>query len=188
MSQQELLKYVVEILEAAGIAYMLTGSTVSSMQGQPRTTHDIDIVVALGREAIPALLAAFAPPRFYLEEAAIRDAIANGTTFNAIDSEGGDEIDFWMLKPDPFEQAAFRRRYRETAAGISMYLPQPEDTILSKLRWAKALGGSEKQLGDCVAVYEVNYTNLDMAYLKQWAGKLGVGHLLARVQAEAQTD
>jgi hypothetical protein len=33
MSQQELLKRVVQVLETAGIEYMLTGSVVSSLQG-----------------------------------------------------------------------------------------------------------------------------------------------------------
>ena len=47
MSQQELLKRVVRILDGAKIKYMLTGSVVSSLQGEPRSTHDIDIVVAI---------------------------------------------------------------------------------------------------------------------------------------------
>ena len=34
MSQQELLKKVVKILERFGIEYMLTGSVVSSIQGE----------------------------------------------------------------------------------------------------------------------------------------------------------
>ena len=46
MSQPELLKRVVQALDAAGIDYMVTGSIVSSLQGEPRATHDIDIVIA----------------------------------------------------------------------------------------------------------------------------------------------
>ena len=45
MSQQELLKRVVKALDDARIDYMLTGPIVSSMQGEPRSTHDIDMVV-----------------------------------------------------------------------------------------------------------------------------------------------
>lgn len=41
MSQQELLKIVVKALENANIQYMITGSIVSSLQGEPRLTHDI---------------------------------------------------------------------------------------------------------------------------------------------------
>ena len=186
MSQPELLRYTVAALEAAGVAYMVTGSTVSSLQGQPRMTHDIDIVVAIEPSSIPALLAAFRPPRFYLEEAAIRDAIATGAMFNVIDVGGGDKVDFWMLKTEPFEQSMFARRYQESAAGIAMYVSQPEDTILSKLKWARASDGSSKQIADCVAVYEVNHTNLDLEYLKGWAHELGVSDLLAQVEHAAE--
>jgi tRNA/tmRNA/rRNA uracil-C5-methylase (TrmA/RlmC/RlmD family) len=38
MSQQKLLKKVVQALDQAGIPYMLTGSIVSSLQGEPRST------------------------------------------------------------------------------------------------------------------------------------------------------
>ena len=186
MSQSQLLTHVVAVLEAASIPYMITGSTVSSMQGEARSTHDIDIVVGVRPSAIPALLAGFPAPRFYLEEDAIRDALAHFGMFNVLDSEGGDKVDFWILKPDPFEQSMFHRRYRETAAGIEMYVSQPEDTILSKLRWAKMCGGSEKQMSDCRGVYEVNFTHLNLDYLKEWARELEVEDLLQRVQREAQ--
>jgi hypothetical protein len=186
MSQSQLLIHVVALLEAADIPYMITGSTVSSLQGEARSTHDIDIVVAVRPDAIPALLAGFPTPRFYIDEDTIHDAIAHFHTFNVLDNDTGDKIDFWILKPDPFEQSMFQRRYRETALGIEFNVSQPEDTILSKLRWAKTCGGSEKQMNDCRGVYEVNLTNLNMDYLHQWAAKLEVEDLLHRLEHEAK--
>jgi hypothetical protein len=47
MSQRELLALVVGELDRLGIPYMVTGSHASSMQGVPRSTHDIDLLVAL---------------------------------------------------------------------------------------------------------------------------------------------
>ena len=47
MSQQELLSRVVRALTAAGVEYMVTGSVASSFQGEPRLTHDIDLVISL---------------------------------------------------------------------------------------------------------------------------------------------
>ena len=55
MSQPELLKLVAGRLKAAGIEYMVSGSIASSLQGEPRSTHDIDIVIAV---RIPATDAA----------------------------------------------------------------------------------------------------------------------------------
>jgi len=45
MSQQELLKQVIQALDQAEIEYMITGSVVSSLQGEPRSTHGIDIII-----------------------------------------------------------------------------------------------------------------------------------------------
>jgi hypothetical protein len=186
MSQSQLLIHVVAVLEAASIPYMITGSTVSSLQGEARSTHDIDIVIAIHPDSIPALVAGFPAPRYYVDEDSIRDAIAHFHTFNVLDSESGGKIDFWILKPDAFEQSMFQRRYRESALGIEIFVSQPEDTILSKLRWAKMLDGSEKQINDCRGVYEVNFTNLNLDYLRHWARELAVQSLLDRIEREAQ--
>lgn len=43
MPQQELLRTVIGQLEALGVPYKLTGSLVSSLQGEPRATHDMDV-------------------------------------------------------------------------------------------------------------------------------------------------
>lgn len=61
MSQQELLAKVVSALNHAGIDYMVTGSLVSSLQGEPRSTHDIDFVVSAGPEIVGALVEVFPP-------------------------------------------------------------------------------------------------------------------------------
>ena len=56
MLQPELLiKRVIQVLEDAGIEYMVTGSVASSLQGEPRSTHDIDLVVALQKPGIEKL-------------------------------------------------------------------------------------------------------------------------------------
>ena len=47
MSQQELLKKVIQALDQAEIQYMITGSVVSSLQDEPRSTHDINMVIAV---------------------------------------------------------------------------------------------------------------------------------------------
>src|SRR5216684_3489891 len=97
MSQQELLRQVIQILSEAGIDYMVTGSVASSMQGEPRSTHDIDLVVALPANAADALLNAFLPPDFYLSEEAIREALEKRSMFNLLSLTDGEKVDFWIL-------------------------------------------------------------------------------------------
>ena len=65
MSQPELLKRMIQILDALKIEYMVTGSVTSSLQGEPRSTHDIDLVVDLPGDTADRLLGAFPPTDFY---------------------------------------------------------------------------------------------------------------------------
>ena len=55
MPQQELLKKVIQVLNKIDISYMLTGSLASSIQGEPRSTHDIDLVVYIPKSSIKKL-------------------------------------------------------------------------------------------------------------------------------------
>jgi hypothetical protein len=189
MSQQELLKLVTARLDEAGIEYMLTGSLASSLQGEPRATHDIDLVVAIRTapsDAAQMLMAAFPEPQFYLDEEAIRSAVGATSMFNLIDTREGDKVDFWLLTADAFDQARFARRTVEDFDGMRLQVSRPEDTILMKLNWARMSGGSEKQFVDALRVYEVQHGLLDQAYLDAWAARLGVAELLARLRSEAE--
>jgi hypothetical protein len=55
MSPSEVLRRITAALDRAGIAYMLTGSFASAHYGAPRSTQDIDVVIAPS----PAQLRAF---------------------------------------------------------------------------------------------------------------------------------
>ncbi|HEX8276694.1 MAG TPA: hypothetical protein VF615_28905 [Longimicrobiaceae bacterium] len=186
MSQQELLRRVVASLERAGIDYMVTGSVVSSLQGEPRSTHDIDFVVAVDQARVPSIVSAFPPPRFYLDEQAARQAVRSRGMFNLIDTQSGDKVDFWLLTDEPFDRSRFARRYQQEVFGIRLALSTPEDTILQKLKWAKLSGGSEKAFVDALRVFEVQAGILDPEYLESWVGRLGVGDLWKQLRSEAE--
>jgi hypothetical protein len=188
MSQQELVKRVIDVLSGAGIAYMLTGSVVSSMQGEPRATHDLDVVIALTADKASELLKAFSSPEYYLSAEAIKEAIAQHSSFNLLSLDTGEKVDFWMLTNEPFDQSRFSRRRYDHVLGIELNVSAPEDTILMKLRWAKLSGGSEKQFTDALRVYEVQHKALDFDYLKHWAVQLGVEDLWQRLQEEAKPE
>ena len=189
MSQPELLRLVVARLDEAGIEYMLTGSLASSLQGEPRATHDIDLVIAIrtaASDVARTLKTLFPEPQYYLDEEAIHNAIETRGMFSMIETEEGNKVDFWVLTDDAFDQARFARRSVEDFEGLLLRVSCPEDTILMKLRWAQLSGGSEKQFIDALRVYEVQHALLDHSYLDTWAARLGVTALLARLRSEAQ--
>lgn len=178
---------MVVALERAGIDYMITGSIASSLQGEPRATHDIDLVVSMDQRAVEALMAAFPQPDFYVELDAVREAVDTRGMFNVVEATEGDKIDFWLLTDSPFDRSRFARKYREKVFGIEIQVSSPEDTILAKLHWAKLAGGSEKYFQDALRVYEVQSGALDHDYLVQWAEQLSVTTLWEQIQSEAET-
>lgn len=165
---------------------MITGSVASSLHGEPRSTHDIDIIIAIEKSKAHKLIEALPSPNFYLDEHGILDAISRQNMFNVIDLKTGDKVDFWVLTEEAFDRSRFSRKITEEFMGIEMQVSSPEDTILAKLRWAKLCGGSEKQFTDALRVYEVQYGKLDVDYLEHWAKKLNIESLWKRLMDEAE--
>lgn len=186
MSQQELVKKVVTFLTEHQIFYMMTGSIVSSLQGEPRLTHDIDVIVQIDRNSIKHFLSGFKSSEYFIEENAIKDAIDGMGMFNIIDIKEGGKVDFWMLTDSPFDLVRFERRRMEQLFDIKVFVSSPEDTILAKLKWAKESGGSEKHFTDAVRIYEVQYDMLDMDHIHQWVHNLDLGELWKELLNSAQ--
>src|SRR5262245_44430918 len=108
---------------------MVSGSVASSLQGEPRASHDIDIVVAVMAPAVDVagrLKAAFPEPDFYLDEDAVREAILARSMFNLLDTREGDKVDFWLLTDDDFDRSRFDRRYAEVFEGQRLVVSRPE--------------------------------------------------------------
>lgn len=185
MSQSQLLSRVIAVLDAHQIDYMVTGSLVSSSQGTPRATHDIDLIVRIGPSSVPQLVSAFPAPEYYLDATSAREAIYRGDMFNLMESSSGDKVDFWMLTDDEFDRERFNRRILSDLGGVQAYVSRPEDTILQKLRWCEMSGGSEKQFADARAVFELQYGAMNLAYVESWITRLGVGALWDRLKSEA---
>jgi len=165
---------------------MVTGSLASSLQGELRATHAIDLVVAVSENDVPSLVASLAGPDLYLDGIAVAEAVRQRGMFNLIQPASGDKVDFWLLKDDPYDGERFGRRITVDALGMRLAVSAPEDTILMKLHWARRSGGSEKQVADALGVYEVQARVLDRAYLQAWARWLGVSNLLAEIEARAE--
>src|SRR6266513_1595415 len=142
----------------------------SNYWGIPRTTHDLDFVVQLPVQSIPSLLHEFRDD-FYLDEPAVRAAMAPPYQFNAIDRRSALKIDFWMLRSTPFEMSMFERRLNLNLLGEQAWMATAEDVILHKLYW-DSLTPSERQTSDAAGVIAVQSGSLDQAYLQQWAGEL----------------
>lgn len=177
--QRDFLFRVIEVLERTSATYAVTGSWASTVYGAPRTTHDLDVVIAISAEQAAELAAEFPPP-FYADAEWIKAAAAEQTFFNVIDPATGLKVDFWPAKDDPYSHAQFERRRQQHLFGRAVWMLAPEDVILAKLLWYQA-AESDTQLRDCVGIWKAQRETLDQAYLQAWAAQLKIDGLLARV-------
>lgn len=179
MTERELLIDCLRRLNRTGLTYLLTGSMASNFWGIPRTTHDLDFVIQLPPSAVPKLVEAFSGD-FFLDEAAVRAAYQPPHQFNAIDRRSTLKVDFWLLKPVPFEREMFARRKQVKLFGEPAWVGTAEDVLLHKLYWNQ-ITPSERQLGDAAGIVAVQKGALDETYMRHWAKELGVTQKLEDV-------
>lgn len=180
---------VIGVLERLAIRYVIGGSMASSVHGLPRSTNDIDIVAELRPPHVAPLVKALKRD-FSIEESAVRDAVARGSSFSVIHMELIEKVDLFVVGNEPWSREQLERRQLapllDSTTGRNVFYASPEDTILSKLAWYKlGRGISERQLLDVIDVIQVQGPALDDGYLDHWAENLGVADLLARVRQEA---
>ena len=178
---------VAAAIERTGGKYFVGGSLASSLQGEPRATNDVDIVLELPLGLIAAFVRELGDD-FEVDITTLRDALLHGGSCNIFFLPTVMKVDLFAIGPSAFDEMEFSRRrpvqLREGSA--SLVLKSPEDTVLRKLRWYEDGGRvSDRQWRDVVQVLRVSGPDMDRTYLDRWAETLGVTPLLNRAWNEA---
>jgi hypothetical protein len=172
LSQNEFLKNVIEKLQQAGIDYVICGSMAASFYGLTRSTQDTDIIINPTEEQLANLLNLLGDTYYVSKDAAI-EALKREGMFNIIEVENAWKADLIIRKQSAFSEEEFRRKTKENLLGKELYILSPEDSILSKLSWAKE-SRSETQYRDVMTILEARAGHLDMKYLNKWIKLLDI--------------
>ena len=180
---------VAAALERCGVRYLVGGSVASSVTGEPRSTLDVDLVVALTQEDVEPFLANLGDG-FYSDEETLRGAIRTRSSVNLIHKETSTKVDLFILGGTPLDDEQMERRVRlQVATGPDrfLYVYTAEDILLQKLRWYR-LGNeaSDRQWRDILGIIRVQGRRLDRSYLRRGALTLGVTDLLDRALGQGQ--
>ncbi len=171
------------IFEELGISYYITGGVAAISYGEPRTTQDLDLVMAISPDVIDRLSDALTEAGFYVPGI---DDVKSGRmrTLQIIEMESISRADLVVAGTDEFERLKFTRRRVIEFEGTALYFASPEDVILNKLRWRQR-SGSEKQWRDVLGVLKVQAENLDYGYMREWAEQLGLVDALNQAVTES---
>lgn len=184
MPEPNLFKIFVSRLDKLGLRYMVTGAVASIIYGEPRLTHDIDLVVEVNEENAERFPKAFPSDEFYcppIEIIKIEVKRPLRGHFNLIHRETGFKADVYMIGQDELHHWAMLKRRKIPMEGNSVWVAPPEYVILRKLQYYHE-GKSEKHLRDIAGMMELSSENMDLEELQ---GKIK-DHSLEREWKEAQ--
>ena len=176
MPEPDLIELFVQPLNRLAIRYLVSGSVAAMLYGEPRVTHDIDLIVCLREGDIARLPGAFPAPEFYLPPAEIiatEAARHRRGSFNVIHAQSGMKADFYLANRDEMHAWAFRESRHYPIEGTEIALAPPEYVIVRKLEFFRE-GGSEKHLRDIRSMLAVSGEQLDRAALNEWIARRGV--------------
>lgn len=175
---------VAHALDRIGVDYALGGSVATSLQGEPRSTNDIDFAVRLSEVNVEPFIKALGPD-FEVDDEALRDAIRKRRSANIFHLPSMTKVDLFIRGSEAFDESEFSRRVRvEIQLHEDLFVASTEDNFLRKLRWFQ-MGGetSDRQWRDVLGLIRVSGGSLDLTYLRHWAKVLGVEDLLERALA-----
>ena len=171
-------------LAAAGIPHMVVGSFASSFHGVPRSSQDLDLVIDPDAASLQRFLATLPAQEYYADADAALDALRRRGQFNVIDMATAWKADLIVRKARPFSVEEMRRPIEGDLLGARVRIASAEDTLISKMEWAKLGGGSELQLRDASGILDLyGRDKLNVAYVERWVRELGLEEYWRRLLA-----
>ena len=173
-------------LDAIGVDYMVTGSVAAMIYGEPRMTHDVDLVLHLTPKHLEAFCAAFPGEGYYCpppEVIRVELARRERAHFNLIHHASGLKADCYLFTGDELHAWAMQHRARiQLEDGLSMWLAPPEYVIIRKLEYYRE-GGSDKHLRYIEGIVAVSGDAVDWSFVESCCEQRGLQAFLRRARA-----
>lgn len=151
MLEASLITTFTDRLTRADVDYMITGSVATIVYGEPRLTHDVDLVLSLNASQLKPFLRQFPLEEFYAPpEETVRLEIqrASRAHFNLIHHASGFKADCYPIGNDALHAWGMAHRRKIALEGSqAIWLAPPEYVIIRKIEYYRE-GESTKHLDD----------------------------------------
>ena len=154
MQELNLYQLFTDKLNSRKIHYAVTGSVASIIYGEPRMTHDIDIVIDINVKNIDDFIEAFAgleyycPPKEVLKIEMLRSSRGH---CNIIHNETGFKADIYFTCNEKFQRWAVDSAKHIDYNNSEISVAPPEYVIIKKLEFYKE-GNAQKHIGDIKSI------------------------------------
>lgn len=170
------VRRLVEAFESSGLDYAFTGALAASFYGVPRTTSDVDVMVAVAGEADVKAKVAVALRRAGLEvdEHKLDIALTSGYSIASFKCKTSPYTVYVIFSAERLEKRA------GTAVGLNTFFQSPEGLVLAKLRMIKATLPRERAVKDEEDVKAIlAFAEVDVEEVKRQARRDGTFAILA---------
>lgn len=151
----------------AGLDYAFTGALAVSLYGAPRTTTDVDIIVAVsGLDVKDKVASALRGAGLDVDDRKLDSALTSGNRISSFrDKASPYNVDVIFLDGELRKRAG-------TVDGVNTFFQPPEDLILAKLRMIKATVPRERDVKDEEDVKAIlAFTRVNLEAMKKQAKK-----------------
>ncbi len=177
-----LLHQFADLFDRLTVPYAVMGGWAVRLYALPRPTYDIDFTIVIERERLPDLYEAARDAGFSVPEqfaAGWIDSVAGMplVKFRMFVEGRSIDIDVFIAESD-YQRALMDRRQPHLVASQEAWFVSPEDLVLLKL-----IAGRKRDLADIEDVL-LGQPDVDEAYMRRWAGPLGIAEHLEQALAE----
>jgi len=159
-----LVRRVVRALNRSGLQYMFTGALASSYYGRPRTTLDIDVIIAARQKDLVTLAKSLTKANLRVEERKLEAAWGSDYRIATLeDKKSAHTLDI-IFTDRKLERKAGR------ISGLPTYYEAAESLILAKLRMLKVTVRPERAATDREDIKAIlETTRIDLRSLRRRA-------------------
>lgn len=183
MNPRETVLAIVAALQQKQIPYVVVGAFASNLYGIERSTRDADFVIQT-EHLSPQSLAQTLGNNFIVDPQARIETFTFGTYYSISRRDAEFTIDLFLLKDDPHDQSSFQRRKSVPFGFGEIFVPTPEDLIITKLRWVQE-GRRNKDVDDVLGVLTVQTpAALDLTYIRHWTTLHGTLDLFEKLLSQ----
>lgn len=186
MFETDLLLLFIRPLNDLGLPYVVTGSVAGVLYGEPRVTHDVDLVLAMPGKQVERVAGAFPEEDFYCPpvEVLLAEAMRGYRGhFNLIHHKSGFRADVYLAHRDEFQLWALARKMDVVVEGVPVSVAPPEYVIVKKLEFYRE-GGSQKHLRDIAGILRTSGDEVSRDTIAEWTAKRGLESQWSEALAE----
>ena len=176
MQEVNLYRLFTDRLNKTRIPYAVTGSVASITYGEPRMTHDIDIVLEVAIDRAEEFIDLFPSEEFYrppvevLKTEILRSSRGH---CNIIHLETGFKADIYFPGTNPFQNWAIANARTFNFHDSRISVAPPEYVIVKKLEFYKE-GLEQKHIKDIKAIVLNSKELIDFTLLEKYISQFGL--------------